>query len=566
MKYLFELIQEFNNKVCKLFKNDIFSFLFAVLFVAYLILVFPRSYRTNDSIGMLFNAEQGFLSEFPSYFYMKLLQFLYQTSNGIPWYGLTLYSVHILSLFIFVRSLARIKNFEIFLIPFLIVHLYFYTFFITQLDYTSTSIMIAANSLFAFLVLLNNKEVSVFYVLGLGVFFSLSFMVRMPGTFAVFVYGFPIIGLFFIYKYQKKLYFAIFFMPFLLLFMGENVARTYFTSPEYQQYHEFNKLRGNLHALPILAANQNNQQILKENNWTKNDYERFSNWMFFDEKKYNTSTLSNIFKYSVLKEENNIQKYLSLYFNKLNELINKYDNKWYIYFLLLISILVIYEFSWFAITITFCYLLYVISGSVYLDIFYRFPPRIGYPIFLMATIFVILLIFSLLSQKYSAKNANHKIFVTTFILGIFLFLFNIGVYHKLSTNLPIKLSINKLQSSLYQGKIFYVQPSDGLTLEKIDPLTRYHFNFELIVTGTNFFSPFFYKQLEKLGVNKGYNMIPAMMNNPNAFVIAKKNSNFMKLLINYMEENHQIKCKAIAVDRLANGSIIYKLQSKWRAY
>jgi hypothetical protein len=562
MKYLFELIKEFNSKLCKLFRSNIFSFSFAVLFITYLIFIFPRTYRVNDNIGILFNAEHGFLSEFVSYFYMKLLYHLYQMGNEIPWYGLTLYSIHVLSLFIFIKSLAKIKNFETFLIPFLIIYLYFYISFITQLDYTSTSIMIGANSLFAFLIYLNNKEVSILYVLGLGVLFSFSFMVRIYGTFAVLVYVLPIIGLFFVYKYKQKQYFAIFFIPFLLLSMGENVARTYFTSPEYQQYHEFNRLRGKLHGLPILSANQNNYKILKENNWTKNDYERFYNWMFFDERKYNTRTLSNIFKYSVLKEENKIQKYLNLYFYKLNELLNKYDYKWYVYFLLLVFILVIYEFSWFALVITCCYLLYVISGSVYLDIFYRFPPRIGYPIFLMVTSFVILLIFSLLPQKSSAKNTNHNIFVTTFTLGIFLLLLNINinVFHKFSTNLPFKLSINRLQSSLYQGKIFYVQPVEGLRLEKMDPLTRYHFNFELIVTATNFFSPFFYKQLEKLGVKEGYNMIPAMINNPNAFVIVKKNSTFMKLLLNYIEENHQIKCKAIAVDRLANGSIVYKLR------
>ncbi|EDN65983.1 membrane protein [Beggiatoa sp. PS] len=107
---MIKLIQEFNRQICQLFRNDSFSFSFAVLFVAYLLMVLPRTYGVNDNVGILFEATGGFISEFTSFFYMKLLHLLYHRSNDIPWYGLTLYFAHILSLFIFVRSLARIKK------------------------------------------------------------------------------------------------------------------------------------------------------------------------------------------------------------------------------------------------------------------------------------------------------------------------------------------------------------------------------------------------------------------------------------------------------------------------
>lgn len=186
---LIKLIQQFNRQICQLFRNDIFSFSFAVLFVSCLLLFLPRTYSINDNVGILFNAKQGLISEFTSFFYMKLLHLLYHITHDIPWYGLTLYFAHIFSLFIFVRSLARIKNFDTFFIPFLIVYLYFYSFFITQVDYTSTSIMVGANSLFAFLVLLNNRKISIFYVLGLGILFSLSFSIRIPGAFNYTIYS-----------------------------------------------------------------------------------------------------------------------------------------------------------------------------------------------------------------------------------------------------------------------------------------------------------------------------------------------------------------------------------------
>ncbi|RKZ53882.1 MAG: hypothetical protein DRR16_00720 [Candidatus Parabeggiatoa sp. nov. 3] len=563
MKYLIKLIQKFNRQICKLFRNDIFLFFVVVSFVASLLLVLPRTYRINDNVAILFKAEQGFISEFTSFFYMKLLHILYQMSNDMPWYGLTLYFVHILSLFIFVRSLARIKNFDTFFIPFLIVYFYFYSFFILQVDYTSTSIMVGANSLFAFLVLLSSRKVSIFYVLGLGLLFSLSFSIRMQSAYAVLVYGLPIIGLFLIYQYQKTKYFVIFFMPFLLLLIGDNLARTHLTSPEYQQYHEFNNLRGNLHGYPIIEANRNNNKILAKNNWTKNDYDSFANWViFFDERKYNTNTLGNIFKYSVLEKENKIQKYFDLYFYRLKRLI-KHHIQWSVFLILFIAMLIVFKFYWFIVSIIFCYLFYAISFSVYMDIFYRFPDRIAFPILLMCASFIILLIFHLLPPKFSTKNTNHRIFVATFIFSVLWFLFNIGIYQNLSPNTAFQLSLNKLQS-LYKEKIFFfVHPAFGLKLENLDPLKKYHLNFEMIPNGTGTFSPRFYNSLEKLGIKTGYEIIPVLINNPNAYIIApSKKNDFLTLFLNYIMANYQIKCKVVLIDQLANGSVILKLKPK----
>jgi len=558
MKYLIQLIQAFNRQISQLFSNDIFSFSFATLFVTGLLLVLPRTYGIDDDVVILFNAEQGFLSEFVSFFYLKLLHFLYQFN--VPWYGLTLYVVHILSLFVLVSSLARIKSFDMVLIPFLIVYLYFYSFFVIQVSYTSTSIMVGANSLFAFLVYLSSRKINNFYVLGLGILFSLSFLIRMYGAYAVLVYGFPIIGLFLIYQYQKTKYLVIFFIPFLLLVIGDHLARIYLTSSEYQQYREFNILRGKLHGFPTIEANRHNDKILAKNNWTKNDYARFADWvLFFDERKYNTNTLSNVFKYSVLETEKKIPKYLSLYVQKLSKFINHPENKWHLYFLLLIYVLIIFKFYWFLILITLGYLFYAISFSIYLDIFHRFPARIAHPILLMSASFVILLIFQW-SAKFPTQNTHHSFLATIFVVGIFWFLFNISMHHRLSTNTAFNLSLNRLQSS-YQGKVFLVQPMFGLNWKNMDPLKKYHLSFAIIPNDTGTFSPRFYNSLGKLGMKKGYEIIQVLMNNPNAYIIAEsKDGYFITLLLDYIMENYHIKCRVVVIEQLANGRVILKLK------
>jgi hypothetical protein len=56
MEYPIKFIQELNRQICQLFRNDSFSFSFVVLFVAYLLLVLPRTYGINDNVGILFEA------------------------------------------------------------------------------------------------------------------------------------------------------------------------------------------------------------------------------------------------------------------------------------------------------------------------------------------------------------------------------------------------------------------------------------------------------------------------------------------------------------------------------
>lgn len=556
-------IQEFNSRIFQLFKNDIFSLFFAVLFVISLLLIFPRTYGVNDNIGILWRAEQGFMSEFNSFFYMKGLHLLYHISNEIPWYGLMLYSTHILSLFIFFRGLSKIENFEAFFTLFLIVYLYYYGVFIIRVGYTSTSIMVAVNSLFAFLVLLSNRRISIFPVLGLGLLFSLSFLIRPFGALVVLVYGAPILGLFLIFKYRKKIlltYFAIFFTPFLLLFIGENLARNHLTSPEYRQYHAFNTLRGKLHERPVLEANRNNNEILEKNNWTEQDYSFFSSWLFFDEEKYNTRTLDNFLKYSVIKEENKVKKYVDSYFQKLKEIIT--ENEYHAPFLTLIFLLIVFKLHWPIVLTTAGYFFYAFSLSIYFAIFHYFPIRIAYPFLMMYASLSILLIFHLWPEV-TEKNTPVRIFITIFLVAPLFILFP-NKYYDYSPNMAaFRLSLERLQSS-YEGKIFFtVDAANSLKWQNLDPLKRYHLNFESIPAGTTTFSPRFYKILEKRGLKRGHEIPRMLVNNPDAYLIASSpNTKFTTNFLNYLEKDYELEYRMTVVEQLANDNLILKLKPK----
>jgi hypothetical protein len=96
----------------------------------------------------------------------------------------------------------------------------------------------------------------------------------------------------------------------------------------------------------------------------------------------------------------------------------------------------------------------------------------------------------------------------------------------------------------------------------MDPLKRYHFNFHKIVYagGTGTFSPGFYNELEKLGVKKGYEMIPALINNPNAYIVETKTNPYC--VTPYIMENYNLECDGVIIELLPNDRVIIKLNPK----
>ncbi|EDN65982.1 hypothetical protein BGP_5150 [Beggiatoa sp. PS] len=65
--------------------------------------------------------------------------------------------------------------------------------------------------------------------------------------------------------------------------------------------------------------------------------------------------------------------------------------------------------------------------------------------------------------------------------------------------------------------------------------------------------------MEKLGVKKGYEMIPALINNPNAYIVEMKRPYCVTPDI---MENYNLECDGVIIEQLPNDRVVIKLSPK----
>ena len=120
-------------------------------------------------------------------------------------------------------------------------------------------------------------------------------------------------------------------------------------------------------------------------------------------------------------------------------------------------------------------------------------------------------------------------------------------------------NINKLNNQ-YAGDVFII-PGWCLSFQFSDPLKKMPtFDFKKIDGGWTGFSPRFYQDVKNnLGVERGHEIIPAMIDNNKAFIIAT--DDFLLILSTYIDENYHSRAKLVKVDEVSKIGI-YKIVSK----
>lgn len=539
-----------------------FLLLFSFLYVVLLLLTSDAAYYANDNIGILRNLEQG--SETPMFAVLlgRFLSFLYLCVNSnIAWHGIFLYGIHIVSISLFLFTIIQLSEIKYYTFPFILLYLTIYATFIIRVGYNAASIMIGANSLFALLVLLRNENyINNIRIFLLGLFFALSYLIRLHAVEAVFAFSFPVVALTLMTHCKKTRlrYYILFLLP-VIIFIALNLFATkYFVSEQYRHFTEFNKIRGKFHGFPVADANRNNTKLLEMNRWSTNDYNSLTSWFYIDERKFNKRTLNNIFLHPV-----NSSYHL---FNNLRFFYKEYKNCIHISILLLLPGIALSRPT--NLLMILIYGLYALFGMIYMKVFYRFPDRIGIPIFLLFfTNIAYLLSFNSDKRKDINKHIRKTSIMTLYLIITALLIFGClsklnHMKHNIARHQDIfKRSINVIES--FPNDAFFVaEPAAGIHWEYMHPLTTkksYKVNF--IPLGWNIFSPIFYKLLNNVGISKGYELLPTMIDNDKAFFVIQS-SGFIEMIKQFARENLGIECKYEKVEQLPEGRFIYRLISK----
>ena len=574
------------DKIKKLFLNrNLLILLLSFVFVAGFVLAMPHSYGVNDNYAILVNAIKGFPLVFMSPVLGKILSFLYLKIGFIPWYGLMIYFVLAISLFLIVKSFLSMTKSRSFFIPFLFLYLSSFIYFLVEADYNSASIMIGTSSLVAFLIYLLKPGKKYLISLGLGFFFALSYLLRMEGLVLILAFNLPILLFYFLRVYpknkQNKKHLFVFVLPLILVIIASFFVGRFGISVAQRDYLDFNKTRGRIHDLPVSLANMNNQKLLKLNNWTENDYLIFLYFSHINENKFNKETMQNILsspesiKINYLKLDT-IANILIMMKNVVNK------NPFYFALLILLSIVIIFKVSSFRDTkegkmgiifdfsllktlrerrnliLILCLIYFLLILALFLLILHL-PNHIFFPLCLSFFVFLFFLFIFFPSRK-SETNFNNPIVIV--ILIIFSL---VNVIHFYRFIMPFGNRIKIYRQAIkqiehqYPDNIILSTPGLGIHFESLSPMVAKPLDLKVIPLGWPIYSPYFYDFIDKnLNIKRAADIIPLFIDNDKDILIT--HPDLTEIYTTYIKENYQRDVVLVKVGSLPDGDI-YRIVS-----
>ena len=367
----------FAERMGPFWKNNFCIAAVVILYAVVVLGLSPRVFLSNDDIFHLSDIRGGFDVSFISLIIGRCLSLLYGLAPSIPFYGLFLYSVHALSLGLFIKTFSRLKEFTAWFPFFLVAYLSLYARFLMQVSYTNAALMIGINALmYCVSRLMEEERRTVVFVLS-GFLFSFCFLVRRQALLGVLVFSAVLCAWLLIKDKRSWKALAVFFIPVVLAVLADGLMARVGVSESYKAFQRVNSPRSRVHGFPILARNEDNPRLLRVNGWTKNDMILFKYFFFPNERKFNETTMKNFFVERLPGPAIRPKDVLS----RASHIIDAY----HIQFFFLASLLILTVFSGRQREIKWVFLnaAYFFSGMVAMALVARFPSRIGNPISLL---------------------------------------------------------------------------------------------------------------------------------------------------------------------------------------
>jgi len=532
------------------------------LYLALLLTSCGHIFIINDEVAIESHIRDGKPVKYIPYLSTLCMSSLYaQVSPAIPWYGLTLYSIHLISISVSLSSLMKFRPGGVLLIPFVLLCLLIYAPFIVTVSYTSTSILVGTSGLIAFLFLLSRRSTpNLRAALACGLLFSISYLVRKDGLLAASVFSAPVLFLFLrspLELQSKRL--LVFLAPTVILVSVNAIVERSSFSDDYHRYLEFDEVRYQIHETHLEKENFQNDRILKANRWTQNDYFLLTQYIYPHEGKYNIRTLQNILDHSA-SPNGGLNG-----FSRATETIKK-DHAGRIYVLLILLLFSLRDLNRKRAGLSLLYLSFIMSGFYYFIMFERFPPRIGQPLFFTGIAMMAVLAFGSGNQETRRKGGRFKRSMEA-VSSILL----ITVLFPIYSDFPLHRSEFRTANRIYdknveylekhyRGKLVVVQPG-CLRDELANPLKVYNHEKEIgmISLGWQTFSPRFYETINSYGMKKASEIWPRIMDDRDAYFVG--NEYAVRSIILFIKETYGIDCTAVGIENLSIGPTVYRLRS-----
>ena len=545
----------FAERTASFWKNNFYIAAVVILYVAMVLGFSPRGFSTNDDIGILSDIRGGFGVSHMSLVLGRCLSLLYGLAPSFPFYGVFLYLMHALSLYLFIKAFSRLRGFAAWFPFFLVAYLSLYARFLMQVSYNNASFMIGINALiYCVSRLMEEERRKVVFMLS-GLLFAFCFMVRKQALLGVLLFSAVIFAWLLLRDRRSWKGLAIFFIPALLIVSTDRLMARYGVSETYKAYQRFNSLREEIHGYPILVWNKDNSHLLRANGWTKNDMILFRYRFFPNERKFNETTMKNFFLEKLPRRALRPKEAIS----RTGRLIDDFPIQFFFFASLLVLTVFLTRFKESALVLL--NTVYISAGMLAMKMFVKLPHRIGDPLFLLPLAWTVLFIFQGRANAEPRKTWNRPLYAFFIASCIAILSFNgIGYARRaeyLTSRLKKEKAITQRLNAAYSGALFLA--TFWPWSQDVDPLTTSNNTYERIPSGWTTFSERFYDIIgRRVGVNQGYDLFPRFLRLKNAYIIGSKD--FIKGSVNrYLWENYRLRSTFVKLEMLDESTGIFKV-------
>jgi len=500
--------------------------------------VFPRTYLANDDIGFTEYLRKNMFAPWISPILVRAFGFAYQEAPGVPWFGLYQYAVIVATGAVLIHTctelvdqrpgLGRVAT----LLGAMVLGAS-HAILAIGITWTTVSISALGTAAAAFvahaqLCQAAETPVSRLRALVYGLLFVSGYMLRLQGLGAMAVALLPLLawaGVRLVRSRRPWLGAAIVFVaPFaIVIAIQDRIPQP--RGAEMTAFNEFNDERGRIHghtAYELLDTRA--PELLARAGWTIDEYRDFTSWLIIDEHDYPTEKVERLLDTGGRPEP------ITLTWS-YRQLRGIYDDS-AASVLLFVSIAVAgLVLAWLGVVerrrglpFSLGYLGFLIGVPLWMSAHYRFPQRVSLSFYTVAA----LGLFVFLAREIADRPADPEVRpardrrATVALAVVVVFLF--GWARQLIAWIdrdpwPYRAELQALEDRVAARKGFvFVYVQAGLV--ELDPLRAEPRSYDGLQGGWGTFSPVWYETIARLGVHRGADVLGAMVDNPDAYLLA----------------------------------------------
>lgn len=569
----------------------------AVGYISAVICLADLNFGANDNLTILDFIQHGYPVPYNGIFYTGLLHLAYRAAPSIPWYPVSLYAFHALSLFLWLTLVRRVFNPWWLACFFMLAIFACYAEFLLLMDYTSASVMLCMSTLCAALVECVAPQPSRWRMFGFGLVFMLGVMTRIEGGLGALAFGLP----FAIWtlstrlrpcfdKHQDakpaflpyslllphirpkpdllrteciKVVFlaAVFFAPVLGNLALDATWRQVTLTPQEAQYDKFNALRGEI----LRVTNDERYDImqdkalLKEIHWDQEEMGYLLNWYFPDERIYTVDALKAIVRdkpYHSFSPNDLIHA-------SLDRASSTEPQNLLLLACLPLLLLGLWRNPW-PNVIGLGWLIYSSILVGFMVTRFTFLDRVSFP-YEIASSLVSLILAGLMVSMHRGPGRRMELAAGLMAGALLLFpcrqLASESLQIEQHSGAARKVLLAKLQTlnQDYANSVIVIQEGPGLLMEWSNPLHMVWPEFKPINLGWSIFSPRFYEQISALGIQHAYQLVDALVDRPDAYLLGTEGWCQNMLFFSSASDKHSIR--VVPKTNFGDGTSLCRLET-----